>query len=38
MRQGVKPVVTGGGRTGRHWMGRTFNLLLQEEVELGGIG
>ena len=20
MRQGVKPVVTGGGRTGRHWM------------------
>ena len=38
MRQGVKPVVTGSGRTRRHWMRQGVNLLLLEVVELGGIG
>ena len=38
MRQGVKPVFTECGRSGRHWMEQGVKLVPQEVVGLGGIG
>ena len=38
MRQGVKPVITGGGRTGRNWMRQGVKSVVRGEGRTGGIG